>query len=189
MGDGQNNRDNYLFDHSNINLENSNENEIKILCLNVCGLSSKLKVPEFISFLNKYDIIGLQETKTDESDCIQLDGFYVHLLNRVNLSRRKSGGIALFVKRKLAQYVIDDNNSKSKLVKFFTISKHLYRNFGENLADLKCGIVYLPPASSKYAHDDPFIELQSEQTRYCPNSEHILLLGDYNSRCGQILFC
>ena len=38
-------------------------NELNILSLNVCGLTSKMKCPEFIDLLNQCDLLGLQETK------------------------------------------------------------------------------------------------------------------------------
>ncbi|KAH3710555.1 hypothetical protein DPMN_070041 [Dreissena polymorpha] len=41
---------------------------LKFLSLNVCGRRSKQLCPEFYSFLCKYDIVGLQETKTDDYD-------------------------------------------------------------------------------------------------------------------------
>jgi hypothetical protein len=109
----------------------------------------------------------------------------VHFLNRQYLSRIKSGGIALLVKNEISTYISVDESSKSKLVKFFTISHKLYGT-SENNKDLKCGVVYLPPACSRYAHDNPFSEIQQEINRYCLNSDHILLFGDYNSRCGNL---
>ena len=40
------------------------------------GLTSNLLSPEFISLINQNDIIGLQETKTDESDTyIDIPGY------------------------------------------------------------------------------------------------------------------
>ena len=45
--------------------------------------------------------------------------------------------------------------------------------------------MYIPPVNSKYASDDPYSELQREVLRYCPNSNQIILLGDFNSRSGE----
>ena len=39
---------------------------------------------------------------------------------------------------------------------------------------------------SKYATDDPYLEIQSELLRYCAESKHILLLGDFSSRTGTL---
>jgi hypothetical protein len=39
-----------------------------ICCLNVCGLMSKLKDPDFLNIFQNYDILFFQETKTDNLD-------------------------------------------------------------------------------------------------------------------------
>ena len=158
-------------------------NQLKILTLNVCGLNSKLKCPEFISFLNHYDIIGLQETKTDDTDThIEIPGYKIFFHNRSCLSRYRSGGIALIVKECLLPYVKIDQSRKSKLILLFTISKEIFcRNNCTN--DVICGIVYIPPQGSKYALEDPYLEIQEEIFRYCTETKNILLFGDFNSRC------
>ena len=38
---------------------------------------------------------------------------------------------------------------------------------------------------SKYAHEEPYNELEQEIIRYCINSKNIILMGDFNSRTGQ----
>ena len=152
--------------------------------MNVCGLESRLRCPEFLSFINEYDIIGLQETKTDLTDTIHIDGFKTHIFNRKKLSRYRSGGIALFIKDKISSYVSIDTNTNCKLIQFFTISSKIVKL--SNNEDLKCGIIYIPPSGSRYRHEDPYSELQSELFRYCENNSNILLFGDYNSRVSNI---
>ena len=49
------------------------ERILKICTINVCGLKSKLLYPEFDIFLDKYDIIGITESKLDRFDSINLD--------------------------------------------------------------------------------------------------------------------
>ena len=111
----------------NYNNNDSIDNNIKIVSLNVCGLAARLRCPEFISFLQKYDIIGLQETKTDVTDDIYIPGYKVHIRHRKNLSRYRSGGIALLVKNSLSQYVSIDMNTNSKIIQFFTISNKIVK--------------------------------------------------------------
>ena len=48
------------------------KSELKILSLNVCGLLSKLQIPEFSELLQSYDIIGIQESKTDDVDNVSV---------------------------------------------------------------------------------------------------------------------
>ena len=54
--------------------------------------------------LEHYDIIGLQDTKTDKSDDIEIDGFKVYLKHRTNCLR-KSGGIGIAFKSRYEQYI------------------------------------------------------------------------------------
>ena len=56
----------------------------------------------------------------------------------------------------------------------------------EDLKDLKCGHVYLPPQGSKYASDDPFQEIQEELFRFCNDAKNTLIFGDFNARTGVI---
>ena len=71
-------------------------------------------------------------------------------------------------------------NTNSTIIQFFTISNKIVKL--QNGEDIKCGIVYIPSAGSRYKHEDPYLELQNELFRYCTNSNNILLFGDLNSR-------
>ena len=48
--------------------------------------------------INNFDILGIQETKTDDLDTISICGYKVFVNNRSRISKRRSGGIALIVK-------------------------------------------------------------------------------------------
>ena len=144
-------------------------------------MSAKLRCPEFCDFISQYEIIGLQESKTDDTDSIVLPGYTCTLNNRDKLSRYRSGGIALFVRDSISDFVKIENELHSKLILWFTIS-HKITLTGE---DVHCGIVYIPPQGSKYAHEEPYNELEQEIIRYCINSKNIILMGDFNSRTGQ----
>ena len=61
------------------------EYNLKILTLNVCGLKSKLCIPEFITLIKHYDIIGIQETKLDDVDLVQVNGYQIFTNNRKSL--------------------------------------------------------------------------------------------------------
>ena len=91
----------------------------------MCGLVSKSYYPEFIELIRNYDIIGIQESKTDNCDFINIPGYDVYFNNRENSSRRKSGGIALLVKKKLHNFVKIENSHFSNLVLWFSISREL----------------------------------------------------------------
>ena len=68
---------------------------LTFLTVNVCGLKTRTVYPEFLQFLSLYDFIGLQETKTDSLDNIQIPGYSIHFKHRKNIAKIKSGGIAL----------------------------------------------------------------------------------------------
>lgn len=74
-------------------------------------MTSKLIIPEFQSFISKYDIISLSETKLDQSDSVNIDGFKFIFANR-EIAKRKSGGVSVFIKNDLWSYikVLDDRN-------------------------------------------------------------------------------
>ena len=157
-------------------LRGSNGESFKILTLNVCGLKSRTLYPEFNSFLSKYDIIGIQETKTDTLDEIYISGFKTRFKHRRTISNVKSGGICVAYKEKYEQYLrfIETN---SNLVQWFVISKKLTQQ-----DDLLCGVVYIPPERSLHAHHDPYHEISEELKNLEGRYSKILILGDFNSR-------
>ena len=55
-----------------------------------------------------------------------------------------------------------------------------------NNEDLHCGIVYIPPYHSKYAHTDPYLELQNKVDKYMISSHDIILFGDFDSRTSSV---
>ena len=71
---------------------------INFLSINVCGLESKLNIPEFTELINSYDIIGFQETKLNDDDEIEIDGYTAICQNRKKISRYISGGMAIAAK-------------------------------------------------------------------------------------------
>ena len=84
----------------------------------------------------------------------------------------------LLVKENISKYIKTEKVSLSKLVLWFTISSKI-TCFNENI---HCDVVYIPPISSKYAHDEPFFELEREILRHCNDSKRIILIGDFNAR-------
>ena len=59
----------------------------------VCGLKRRVQYPDFISFVNQYDVVCLAETKLDETDVVLLDGYTFISQPRRQEYLRKSGGI------------------------------------------------------------------------------------------------
>ena len=133
-------------------------------------------IPEFQSFLLKFDIIGLQETFCDDYDAIELEGYTFILKNRKQHMKRKSGGVAVAYKTYLEQY-INHVESDSKLVQWFYLSDRLTKN-GKWL----CGAVYIPPENSVYAVRNPYGEIENEMRNLSVDCSSVLVFGDMNSR-------
>ena len=51
-----------------------------------------------------------------------------------------------------------------------------------NKEEIICRVLYIPPYGKKYAHADPYLELQNELYKICSNMKHVIILGDFNSR-------
>ena len=84
---------------------NNDYTKLRILSLNVCGLKSKLIIPDFSLLISKYDILCFLESKTDETDCKPdlIPGYTTYFNNRKGM--RPSGDIIINVKYELADIV------------------------------------------------------------------------------------
>ena len=149
--------------------------------MNVCGLRKKLNYPEFLNFVCNYDILCFTETKTDNTDVIDIPGYIVLMKNRFDVAKVKSGGLILAVKENLIEY-IDIITSDCKFVFWFKLSKKVV-----NLnSDILFGIVYIPPENTRYSSADCFTDIEQELMNFSKTSEHVCLLGDFNSRTGKL---
>ena len=154
---------------------------LSFLSINTCGLKSKLHFPEFTGLINSYDIIGVQESKLDDWDSLHIPGYEIVCKNRKKISRYRSGGIALIIKSSVFPFISVHENS-SNLVQWFSISKRL-----TNLAsDILCRNIYIPPYGSKYAHQDPYLEIQTEYGNLSSTFKNVILFGDFNSRTSSL---
>lgn len=143
-----------------------------------------MNCPGFIDLIQKYDIIGIQETKTDDLDTISIPGYKVIVKNRSCISKNRSGGIALIVKEAISPFIKVHDTKSTDLILLFTIPK-LFNRGGE-YDDLTCGIVYIPPYGTKYASEDPFLEIQEQILKFCSDNSNIILFGDFNSRTNNL---
>ena len=85
------------------------------------------------------------------------------------------------------------DKSNSKLIQWFSIQKR-HTNLKESI---HCGVVYITPVGSKYASEDPYLEIQNEIQQYCgssdvslnlnsSSSENVFVFGDFNSSTGTL---
>ena len=94
-----------------------NRETISMQSINVCGLKSKLDIPEFRDTLKVYDISLLCETKLDECDeeyilslisPLKLKAFFKH---RKTLTAWRSGGLCILYKKSLDKYFFCINSN------------------------------------------------------------------------------
>ncbi|CAG2186516.1 unnamed protein product [Mytilus edulis] len=137
--------------------------------------------PEFKSLLDKHDIVCLTETKLDDVDEINCDNFIFHYKNRKKLANHKSGGIALGFKKYLDKY-IKYIQSDCQFVLWFSIDKKVL----DLPKDAIFGIIYIPPINTSYTSEDAFTEIEFELQNFCSKTNYITMLGDFNSRTGNL---
>ena len=151
---------------------------LNFFTLNVCGLKSKLLLPEFHTLISQYDIVGLQESKTDSLETLIIPGYKLLCKHRKHISKKKSGGIIVAYKEGLDKH-ISYIDSDSKQVLWFKISNSLTK-----CGHILCGVVYIPPENSVYAVESPYSEIEAELRSLINtnNCSSVIMLGDYNSR-------
>ena len=153
---------------------------LNVVFINVCGLSSRMKYPDFIDFLNNYDIICLGETKLDNIDAIniKLDGYSFYYKNRQQF-QRKSGGLGIFVR----QTLVDTNMFKilnviNPNIMLFQLDKSLCGD------DVIGAVLYVEPEGSIYANPHVFDELENVLLNYFDYP--MFLIGDFNARTNNM---
>ena len=93
------------------------------MSLNVNGLCSKLKYEDLEDYINKFEIVGLTETKLGDCDHVEIEKFELFAKNRKNFKSR-SGGVALLVSNNIVKHVkIVQSDCESAL--WFLISGNL----------------------------------------------------------------
>ena len=99
---------------------------LRFLTLNVCGPKSKLLLPEFHSLISEFDIIGLQELKTDSLDTLNIPSYKLFCKYRKDFAKRKSGGIIVAYKEWLDKYIMYiESESKCCGLKIQTVSRNV----------------------------------------------------------------
>ena len=150
-------------------------------CLNVCGLKSRLQFPEFSDTLSHYDIFCVTETKLDYTDVISMPRYTFLSQERKQTFIRKSGGIGIFFR----------NNLESKIKRIETASDYIFwlrmdKALFNIHKDLILGILYIPPAQSRFLNDDEYSYLEMEITSMCIQSPYSCLTGDMNARSSNL---
>ena len=143
----------------------------------MCGLKCRLNYPEFRELVQGYDIFCVSETKIDKHDIISLQGFTFLSQCRKQRFIRKSGGIGVFIKDELFPYV-SFIESESDYILWFKFDKVLLKTD----EDVVFGVVYLPPADSRFNTQDELDLFEVEITNMCILYKYVILTGDFNAR-------
>ena len=202
--DHENNEHNdYTNDYHN-SLPNDNDHvteqpplSLSCIALNVGGFITKSLYPDFIEFINKHDIICISESKLSYEDTVNIEGFTSFYKNRLQF-KRKSGGILILIRNQLVKYVkiFEEESYKPFIEKeqldYYVFTQHevcknaLFFSLHDIVFDKKvlfCA-VYIEPDSSNYFNKNAYNELC--ETLLFLNFDSICLLGDFNSRCGNL---
>ena len=140
-------------------------NSIKILGLNIHGVSSKLENEALVSFLKDFDIVILSELKCDYP--FSLPGFKT-LRSSIIPGEESRGGVAILFKYSIWKYVHSVAQYIDQI--WFTLSC---------CDNTRIGGVYITPRDSPYFTLNSFAILQEECSA---NEDRCLIIGDLNSR-------
>ena len=165
----------------------NNVKYVKIGFLNICNLTTRLKIPEFKQFVKAHDIFGCAETKIDCFDNVDICG-YKCLKPNLDLKTdgRRSGGVCLYMKSNIfKEFKVVECVKHCKICEqICNDSNHIWCIVG----NLLLGILYVPPESSVYSDPELF-----DKICHCIldlnnhfNFESICLLGDFNARSGSL---
>ena len=122
-------------------LNNTNKPSLfNICCLNVCGLMSKLKDPDFLNIFQNYDILFFQETKTDNLDHLS----FTYVAKHRKKCLRKSGDIVTIFQKSLA-HLLEFPDTSSEYVQWVKIDSSI---FGTD-KNVLLGNIYIPPRKHK----------------------------------------
>lgn len=100
-------------------------------------------------------MICLTETKLDDFDNISIPGFTYLYQNRKQRYLRKSGGIGVFLRNGLSS-LFERIDTKSDYVLWLKLEKQISKLD----KDFILGVLYVPPAQSKFLNDEELSVLE-----------------------------
>lgn len=159
---------NYELDQSTDQLLDQLPKGISVGHLNARGLMSKLDQLRIVLRNQTFDVIGISETRLDDS----IDDAEIHIKGYHNKVYRRDrnkhgGGVLLYIKDKWTV----TNVSKHEFLEVLTLDiKQL------NSPTLKLGVVYRPPDSLVQWYTD----FDSVAEELATSAENIIVMGDFN---------
>lgn len=150
-------------------------------CVNVCGLLSKICIPEFKQYVASFDVFSCSESHLDDLDVIELEDFACVLKNRKQTFSKMSGGIATFVKNDIYVY-FEEIYTDCEYVQWFKLSKRLFSTND----DVILGSVYIPPDNTRFFKQNILDLFYSGVSEFNNNHDYVILLGDFNARTANL---
>ena len=144
-------------------------------------MKRRVQYPDFISFVNQYDVVCLAETKLDETDVVLLDGYTFISQPRKHKYLRKSGGIGFFVRNTLSKHV-KTITMQSEYIACINIS----RNYHKHDQDILISSVYIPPQQYRFFNNDEFDLFEQDVTSLCSTYDYLIMTGDFNAQTGDL---
>lgn len=147
------------------------------MCLNVCGITSKLRYDILPEFAANYNIVCFSETKLINIPSDEFPGFDIFTMKQ----KSKVHGLAILIKTGLFPFITKIKTTKSKCVLWIALG------LSPQKIILVVGSIYIPCEGSIHndPNDYPIIceDIVALYSKYdCP----FVLLGDYNSRTGDL---
>ena len=150
---------------------------MNIVFWNIEGLRKRTNV-DFLKFINKFDIIAMYETWTE--NCLEINNyrkFEKNARKREGSRRgRMAGGLVMYLKNSIKN--AQEINNKMEEV--------LWIKMNHKSVVLLIGVVYRQPDQSKYFNANFFQQMQEEiedmKIKF-PDAE-LIVGGDFNSRVG-----
>ena len=157
------------------------QTEKDFLCLNICGINSKIKYRNFQEHIESYSFVCLSEIRTSYIAPDEFPGFHSIISDRkctINeRETRKSTGIAILLKENISYDIIKGTNCEWVL--WIKVS-----NF-KNKYNFLLGSVYIPGETSVYHNSSVYdILLCDMLDLYSKYDLPFVLMGDFNSRTG-----
>ena len=163
---------------------------LSVCLLNVYGqLQSKLENPDFLNYINDYDILIFNESWGNKNSVYKIEGYqspFVKYRNKRRGAKRDSGGVACFYKNHIKEGISEifwsfEDGVIVKLDKsFFSLENHVF---------LVCP--YLSPSNSTRNAANSGIEvfdMLADKISELRFEGDVCLIGDLNSRIANFNF-
>ena len=139
---------------------NANNNKIKFLSWNSNSIKNKFMELANYIYLNKIDVIGLNETKLDKNIKLQIPGYSIYRNDR----NCNGGGVAILVKKSIQHYYVPLNLENIEAVAIC---------ISTTIGEIKIISAYLPPDKSLLIND--LVKIKNHTGPF-------ILMGDLNAR-------